>query len=159
MKCPFCGNQDTRVIDSRPADDGATIRRRRVCDACKKRFTTYEKVEQTDLMVIKRDGSREIFNRAKVRNGILMACRKRPVTTEQIDRLVDRVEAKLHETHDREVPSSEIGEVILDGLRGLDEVAYVRFASVYRHFDDVKSFIREIENLTEEDKKRENKEK
>ena len=148
MKCPFCGNQDTRVIDSRPADDGASIRRRRICDACHKRFTTYEKVEKADLMVVKRDGSRELFNRNKIRAGVVTACRKRPVTTEQIDALVDRVERQLNETFDREVSSSTIGEFILDGLRGLDEVAYVRFASVYRHFDDVKSFIKEIEELT-----------
>ena len=151
MKCPFCGNQDTRVIDSRPADEGSTIRRRRVCDSCHKRFTTYERVEQADLMVVKRDGSRELFNRNKVRNGIVTACRKRPVTTDQIDSLVDRVERQLSERSEREVTSSQIGEVILDGLRGLDEVAYVRFASVYRHFDDVKSFIKEIDKLTGEE--------
>ncbi len=147
MKCPFCDNTDTRVIDSRPTDEGQTIRRRRICDKCHKRFTTYEKVEQFMFMVVKKDGSRENFDRTKVRNGIVTACKKRPVTTDQIDRIVDNIERGLNNMMEKEISSTVIGEVILENLRSLDEVAYVRFASVYRQFDDVKSFIREIEKL------------
>ena len=149
MKCPYCGNSDTRVIDSRPVDDAASIRRRRICDKCKKRFTTYEKIEESTLMVVKKDGSRELFDRNKVRNGIVTACKKRPVTTEQIDNLVDNIERKLNSMMQKEIISTMIGEVILENLRELDEVAYVRFASVYKHFDDVRSFINEIEKLSE----------
>ena len=149
MKCPYCGNMDTRVIDSRPVDEAASIRRRRICDKCRKRFTTYEKVEETTLMVVKKDGSRELFDRNKVRNGIVTACKKRPVTTEQIDNLVDSIERRLNNMMQKEIISTAIGEVILESLRELDEVAYVRFASVYKHFDDVKSFISEIEKLSE----------
>ncbi len=148
MKCPYCGNLDTRVIDSRHIDEGTSIRRRRVCDKCLRRFTTYEKIEETTLMVAKKDGSRELFDRNKVRNGIVTACKKRPVTTEQIDSLVDSIERKLIQMTKKEVTSVEIGEVILDSLSELDEVAYVRFASVYRQFEDVESFIREIEKLS-----------
>jgi len=148
MKCPYCGSFDTRVIDSRPVDDAASIRRRRICDSCSRRFTTYEKVEETTLMVVKKDGSRELFDRNKVRNGIVTACKKRPVTTEQIDNLVDNIERRLSNLMQKEVISTEIGEVILENLRTLDEVAYVRFASVYRQFDDVRSFIKEIEKLS-----------
>ncbi len=149
MKCPYCGNPDTRVIDSRPVEDGVSIRRRRICDKCKKRFTTYEKIEETTLMVVKKDGSRELFDRNKVRNGIVTACKKRPVTTEQIDNLVETVERRLNNMMQKEVISTVIGEVILENLRKLDEVAYVRFASVYKHFDDVRSFVNEIEKLSE----------
>lgn len=152
MKCPYCGNPDTKVIDSRPVDDGISIRRRRLCERCNKRFTTYEKVEEATLMVAKKDGSRELFDRNKVRNGIVTACKKRPVTTEQIDGLVDRVEKKLSSMPQKEVKSTEIGEVILEGLKNLDEVAYVRFASVYKQFDDVASFIKEIRKLTDDNK-------
>ncbi len=148
MKCPYCGNPDTRVIDSRPVDEAVSIRRRRVCDQCNRRFTTYEKVEDTTLMVVKKDGSRELFDRNKVRNGIVTACKKRPVTTEQIDHLVDTVERRLNNMVQKEVISTMIGEVILENLRELDEVAYVRFASVYKQFDDVRSFINEIEKLS-----------
>ena len=147
MKCPYCGNLDTRVIDSRHVDEGASIRRRRVCDKCARRFTTYEKIEDTSFMVAKKDGSRELFDRNKVRNGIVTACKKRPVTTEQIDGLVDSIERRLNNLMQKEVTSTVIGEVILDSLRELDEVAYVRFASVYKQFDDMESFIREIEKL------------
>jgi transcriptional repressor NrdR len=148
MKCPYCGNPDTRVIDSRHIDEGASIRRRRVCDKCRRRFTTYEKIEETTLMVAIKYGSRELFDRNKVRNGIVTACKKRPVTTEQIDGLVDSIERRLIKMMKKEVTSVEIGEVILDSLSELDEVAYVRFASVYKQFDDVESFIREIEKLS-----------
>ena len=148
MKCPFCDNSDTRVIDSRPTDEGQAIRRRRVCDSCKKRFTTYEKVEEIMFMVVKKDGSRELFNRSKVRNGIVNACKKRPITTEQIEKIVDDIERGLNNMMEKEISSTVIGEVILDNLKELDEVAYVRFASVYRQFEDVDTFIREIEKLT-----------
>ncbi len=148
MKCPFCDNADTRVIDSRPTDEGQAIRRRRVCDSCKKRFTTYEKVEEIMFMVVKKDGSRELFNRSKVRNGIVNACKKRPITTEQIEKIVDDIERGLNNMMEKEISSTVIGEVILDNLKELDEVAYVRFASVYRQFEDVDTFIREIEKLT-----------
>ena len=148
MKCPFCDNADTRVIDSRPTDEGQAIRRRRVCDSCKKRFTTYEKVEEIMFMVVKKDGSRELFNRSKVRNGIVNACKKRPITTEQIEKIVDDIERGLNNMMEKDISSTVIGEVILDNLKELDEVAYVRFASVYRQFEDVDTFIREIEKLT-----------
>lgn len=149
MKCPFCDNPDTRVIDSRPTDEGQTIRRRRVCDKCQKRFTTYEKIEQVMFMVVKKDGSRENFDRTKVRNGIVTACKKRPVTTEQIDQIVDNIERGLNNMMEKEISSTVIGEVILDNLKNLDEVAYVRFASVYRQFEDVRSFIRAIDQMYE----------
>ncbi len=149
MKCPFCDNPDTRVIDSRPTDEGQTIRRRRICDRCQKRFTTYEKIEQVMFMVVKKDGSRENFDRTKVRNGIITACKKRPVTAEQIEQIVDNIERVLNNRMEKEISSTVIGEVILDNLKTLDEVAYVRFASVYRQFDDVRSFINEIEKLYE----------
>ncbi len=147
MKCPFCDHPDTRVIDSRPTDEGQAIRRRRVCDSCKKRFTTYEKVEEIMFMVVKKDGSRELFNRSKVRNGIINACKKRPITTDQIEKIVDDIERGLNNMMEKEISSTVIGEVILDNLKELDEVAYVRFASVYRQFEDVDTFIREIEKL------------
>ncbi len=147
MKCPFCGHDDTRVIDSRPTDEGQVIRRRRVCDSCKKRFTTYEKVEEIMFMVVKKDGSRELFNRSKVRNGIINACKKRPISTDQIEKIVDDIERGLNNMMEKEISSTVIGEVILDNLKELDEVAYVRFASVYRQFEDVETFIREIEKL------------
>lgn len=149
MKCPFCDNPDTRVIDSRPTDEGQTIRRRRICDRCRKRFTTYEKIEQVMFMVVKKDGSRENFDRTKVRNGIITACKKRPVTAEQIEQIVDNIERVLNNRMEKEISSTVIGEVILENLKSLDEVAYVRFASVYRQFDDVRSFINEIEKLYE----------
>ena len=149
MKCPFCDSPDTRVIDSRPTDEGQTIRRRRICDRCQKRFTTYEKIEQVMFMVVKKDGSRENFDRTKVRNGIVTACKKRPVTAEQIEQIVDNIERVLNNRMEKEISSTVIGEVILDHLKTLDEVAYVRFASVYRQFDDVRSFINEIEKLYE----------
>ena len=147
MKCPFCDSGDTRVIDSRPTDEGQAIRRRRACDSCKKRFTTYEKVEEIMFMVVKKDGSRELFNRSKVRNGIVNACRKSPITTEQIEKIVDDIERGLNNMMEKEISSTVIGEVILDNLKELDEVAYVRFASVYRQFEDVDTFIQEIEKL------------
>ena len=147
MKCPFCEAKETRVIDSRPTEEGQAIRRRRECDNCKKRFTTYVKVEEMPFMVIKKDGSREAFDRNKVLNGILKACEKRPVSISQIEKIVDEIERGLNNMMEKEIESKVIGEVIMEHLRELDEVAYVRFASVYRQFTDVNTFIAEIEKL------------
>ena len=147
MKCIYCEHPESKVIDSRPTDEGTVIRRRRECLKCGKRFTTYEKVEEIMFMVVKKDGSRELFNRSKVRNGIINACKKRPITTDQIEKIVDDIERGLNNMMEKEISSTVIGEVILDNLKELDEVAYVRFASVYRQFEDVDTFIREIEKL------------
>ena len=147
MRCPFCENQDTKVIDSRPTEEGHAIRRRRECDKCGKRFTTYEKVEEMLLMVIKKDGSREAFDRNKILNGIIKACEKRPVSMADIEKVVDEIERGLNNLMEKEVQSKFIGELIMEQLQKLDEVAYVRFASVYRQFADVKTFAAEIEKL------------
>ena len=153
MKCPFCENIDTKVIVSRPSEEGHAIRRRRECDNCKKRFTTYEKVEEIPLVVIKKDGSREVFDRNKVLNGIIKACEKRPVSLDSIEGIVSDIERGLNNLMEKEVKSKIIGEVIMEHLKELDEVAYVRFASVYRQFKDVNTFIAEIEKLVNKDKK------
>ena len=147
MKCPFCGEDSTKVIDSRHTEDGHAIRRRRECDACGKRFTTYEKIEQMILMVIKKDGSREAFDRNKIMNGIIKACEKRPVSIASIENIVADIERGLNNMMEKEIESKIIGEVIMEHLKDLDEVAYVRFASVYRQFKDVNTFIAEIEKL------------
>lgn len=147
MKCPFCETNDTKVIDSRPTEEGHAIRRRRECDNCKKRFTTYEKVEEVFFMVIKKDGSREVFDRNKVLNGILKACEKRPVPLADIEKIVNDIERGLNNMMEKEIESKVIGEVIMEHLKLLDEVAYVRFASVYRQFTDVNTFVAEIEKL------------
>ncbi len=147
MKCPFCETSDTRVIDSRPTEEGHAIRRRRECDNCGKRFTTYEKVEEMFFMVIKKDGSREAFDRNKILNGILKACEKRPVPIADIERIVDEIERGLNNMMEKEIESKVIGELIMEHLKDLDEVAYVRFASVYRQFTDVNTFAAEIEKL------------
>ncbi|MBR0599487.1 transcriptional regulator NrdR [Sinanaerobacter chloroacetimidivorans] len=147
MKCPFCENADTRVIDSRPTEEGHAIRRRRECDSCSKRFTTYEKIEEMIFMVIKKDGSREAFDRNKVMNGIIKACEKRPVSIASIEKIVEDIERGLNNMMEKEVESKLIGEVIMEHLKDLDEVAYVRFASVYRQFKDVNTFVAEIEKL------------
>lgn len=147
MKCPYCSNPDTRVIDSRPAEDGNSIRRRRSCDACGKRFTTYEKVETIPLIIIKKDNNREQYNRRKIENGILRACYKRPVSAEEIQNTIDAVETKIFSLEDKEIPSSVIGELVMDELKNLDEVAYVRFASVYREFKDVNTFMDELKKI------------
>jgi transcriptional repressor NrdR len=147
MKCPFCGNPDTKVIDSRPTEDGHAIRRRRECENCGKRFTTYEKVEAITLMVIKKDGSREIFDRNKIMNGIIRACEKRPVPMADIEKIVSEIERGLNNMMEKEMPSSLIGEFVIEHLKALDDVAYVRFASVYRQFTDAESFRQEIEKL------------
>ena len=141
MKCPFCSSENTRVIDSRPADDNYSIRRRRLCDDCGKRFTTYEKVETIPLIVIKKDNNRQQYDRAKVEAGILRACHKRPVSVDNINQLVDTVEVEVFNREEKEISSSEIGEIVMDKLQELDPVAYVRFASVYREFKDVNTFM------------------
>ncbi|MFR0790400.1 MAG: transcriptional regulator NrdR [Lachnospiraceae bacterium] len=149
MKCPFCNQDNTRVVDSRPADDNTAIRRRRMCDACGKRFTTYEKVETIPLIVIKKDQNREQFDRSKIEAGVLRACHKRPVSAEQIHRLVDDVETEVFNLEEREIPSSVIGEIVMDKLKDLEAVAYVRFASVYREFKDVNTFMDELKKNPE----------
>ena len=147
MRCPFCDNQETKVIDSRPTEDGHAIRRRRECERCSRRFTTYEKVEEVILMVVKKDGSREAFVRRKIMNGIIKACEKRPVTVATIENMVDQIERGLNNMMEKEIDSSFIGELIMDQLKDVDQVAYVRFASVYRQFTDVNTFVAEIEKL------------
>ncbi len=149
MKCPFCGDENTKVIDSRPADDNSSIRRRRVCDSCGKRFTTYEKIETIPLIVIKKDNNREQYDRSKIEAGVLRACHKRPISAKQINELIDSVETELFNIEDRELPSSVIGEIVMDRLKDLDTVAYVRFASVYREFKDVNTFMEEIKKILE----------
>ena len=146
MKCPFCGKDNTRVIDSRPADDGNSIRRRQ-CDECMKRFTTYEKVEAIPLVVIKKDNNRESYDRSKIEAGVYRSCHKRPISVDQIDALVDDIESAIFNLEEKEVPSSVIGEIVMDKLRELDAVAYVRFASVYREFKDVNTFMNEIKKI------------
>ncbi len=147
MKCPYCGFENTRVIDSRPADDHCSIRRRRLCDACAKRFTTYEKVETIPLIVIKKDQNREQYNRKKLEKGILEACHKRPVSARDIEALIDDVESQIFGREEKEIPSSRIGEIIMEHLKIMDEVAYVRYASVYREFKDVHSFMLELKKI------------
>ncbi|MBQ7535559.1 MAG: transcriptional repressor NrdR [Stomatobaculum sp.] len=149
MKCPFCNAADTRVIDSRPADDNASIRRRRQCETCGKRFTTYEKLETMPLMIVKKDNSREPYDRSKIEAGIIRSCHKRPVSSEQISSLVDQIENTLFGKEEREISSSVIGEMVMEKLKDLDAVAYVRFASVYREFKDVDTFMQELTKLLE----------
>lgn len=153
MKCPYCGNTESKVIDSRPAEEGATIRRRRECMACQKRFTTYEVIERLPLIVIKRDGSREGFDRVKLINGMVRACEKRPVRLSQLEKIADEVEQEMQGRIEREVKTAEIGEMVMDRLKFVDEVAYVRFASVYRSFKDVNSFMEELAKLLTEPEK------
>lgn len=147
MKCPYCGDVESKVIDSRPADDGERIRRRRECLMCAKRFTTYEIVETVPLMVIKKDKSREAFDKQKLLNGLLRACEKRPVTYQQLETAVDNIEQALQNTYEREVTSIHIGELAMQELKNIDEVAYVRFASVYRQFSDITTFMDELKEL------------
>lgn len=150
MKCPFCGEENTKVIDSRPADDNSSIRRRRQCEKCGKRFTTYEKLEAIPLVVIKKDQVREPYDRSKIEKGVFRSCIKRPISVDQINALVDSVEAAVFNLGEKEIPSSRIGELLMDGLQKLDPVAYVRFASVYREFKDVNTFMDEIKKLLEQ---------
>jgi len=147
MRCPFCSHGEDRVIDSRPSDEGSAIRRRRECIACGGRFTTYEKIETLPLLVIKKDGTREPFDRDKLISGILKSCEKRPVSTSQVENLVNNIETSNQNALKREVTSHEIGEMVMDGLKKIDEVAYVRFASVYRQFKDVNSFLDELNQM------------
>ena len=149
MKCPFCGHENTRVIDSRPADDNNSIRRRRVCDGCDKRFTTYEKIETIPLIIIKKDNNRETYDRSKIEGGVLRACHKRPVSAQQITCLVDEVENEISSREDKEISSQEIGEMLMNKSKELDAVAYVRFASVYREFKDVNTFMDELKKMLE----------
>ena len=147
MKCPFCNHEHTRVIDSRPAEENNSIRRRRVCDECGKRFTTYEKVETIPLIIIKKDNNREAYDRSKIESGVLRACHKRPVSAAQITKLVDEVENEIFNLEEREIPSDIVGEILMRKLKSLDEVAYVRFASVYREFKDLNTFMDELKNV------------
>lgn len=147
MKCPFCGHENTRVIDSRPAEENNSIRRRRVCDECNKRFTTYEKIETIPLIIIKKDNNREAYDRAKIEAGVLRACHKRPVSAEQLNQLVEDVEIEIFNMEAKEIPSQEIGELVMNKLKDLDAVAYVRFASVYREFKDINTFMDELKKV------------
>ncbi|MDE7016995.1 MAG: transcriptional regulator NrdR [Lachnospiraceae bacterium] len=147
MKCPFCGHENTRVIDSRPAEDNNSIRRRRVCDECEKRFTTYEKVETIPLIVIKKDNNRETYDRTKIEAGVLRACHKRPISANRITQLVDEIETEIFNREEKEIPSQIIGELVMNKLKDLEAVAYVRFASVYREFKDINTFMDELKKV------------
>jgi transcriptional repressor NrdR len=147
MKCPYCGAENTRVIDSRPVEESNSIRRRRQCDECDKRFTTYEKVETIPLVVIKKGNVRQAYDRTKIEGGVFASCHKRPISVEQIRKLVDEVETEIFSMEEKEIPSYRIGELVMDKLKKLDEVAYVRFASVYREFKDVNTFMDELKTL------------
>ena len=150
MKCPYCGYKESRVVDSRPADEGNSIRRRRECLSCEKRFTTYETMESLPMVVIKKDGSRQTFDRSKVLNGMIRACEKRPVPLAELERLTDEIEQNLQNSLEREVSTEAIGEQVMEKLKGVDEVAYVRFASVYRQFKDINTFMSELNKLLAE---------
>ena len=147
MKCPFCGYDDSKVLDTRPTDEGYTIRRRRECLKCQKRFTTYEKIEQSPVMVIKKDGNRQAFDRDKIVRGMIKSCEKRPVSADEIEEAVNNIEKKIENSMRREITSLEIGEMVMDELKDLDEVSYVRFASVYREFKDMHAFADELREL------------
>ena len=147
MKCPFCGHENTRVIDSRPADDNNSIRRRRICAECDKRFTTYEKVETIPLVVVKKDDNREPFDRSKIEAGVLRACHKRPISINKINQLIDEIETEIYSREEKEIPSEVIGEMVMEKLKELDMVAYVRFSSVYREFKDVNTFMDELKKV------------
>ena len=151
MKCPFCSFEESKVIDSRPTDEGQRIRRRRECLSCGKRFTTYESIESLPIIVIKKDKSRETFNRDKLMTGLLRACEKRPVSIDTLDNMIDEIETTLQNSLDREVSSEKIGQLVMEKLKKIDEVAYVRFASVYRQFKDINTFMRELNKLLSSD--------
>lgn len=150
MKCPYCAFLESKVVDSRPADEGASIRRRRECLSCRKRFTTYETMESLPLIVIKKDGSRQSFDRTKVMAGLIRACEKRPVPYDTLDNMVNEIEQVLQNKMEREIPSTEIGELVMERLKKIDEVSYVRFASVYRQFKDINSFMTELSKLLQD---------
>ena len=147
MKCPYCGHPESKVIDSRPADEGASIRRRRECESCGKRFTTYEKVERLPLMVVKKDKTRELFNREKLLSGVMKSCEKRPVSAVQLEKMVDDIESVIYNSLEREVTSEQLGEMVMEHLKDIDQVSYVRFASVYREFKDIDTFLSELNKL------------
>lgn len=149
MHCPFCGNDETKVLESRQVEEGTAVRRRRECDRCSRRFTTFEKYEDTPVIVVKKDGRREEFSRGKLKAGVLRACEKRPISIEQIENMLYEIEKSLRNSNDREVPSKAIGEAVMNALVQLDEVAYIRFASVYREFKDVQRFLEELHELVE----------
>lgn len=149
MKCPFCSVPESKVIDSRPSDNGTSIRRRRECGSCGKKFTTYERVEEIPVMVVKKDGSRQTFDRMKIINGMMRACEKRPVTMAQIEEKVNLIESEVYSKLSKEISTNEVGEYVMDALKDLDDVAYVRFASVYRQFKDLNSFLEELHGLLE----------
>ena len=153
MKCPYCGFKESKVVDSRPAEEGSSIRRRRECLSCGKRFTTYETVESMPMVVIKRDGSRQTFDRRKLVNGMLRACEKRPVSLAQLEKIGEEIEQELQNSLEREISTERVGELVMDKLKSVDEVAYVRFASVYRQFKDINTFMHELNKLLDEDKK------
>jgi len=157
MRCNFCGNKEDKVIDSRATKDGAAIRRRRECLKCARRFTTYEYIESLSLMVIKKDGSRQPFDRKKILLGIIKACEKRPISTDKIEEIVGQIERAIQKKFDREIPSPKIGELVMEKLKGLDDVAYVRFASVYRQFKDLGQFMAELKNILNKEKPKEGK--
>ncbi|NLM42691.1 MAG: transcriptional repressor NrdR [Clostridiales bacterium] len=150
MRCPFCGCNESKVVDSRPADEYTVIRRRRECENCSKRFTTYEKIEEMPLLIVKRDGSRELYQREKIFNGILKACEKRPVSVKKIEDMVDSIEKELYNSMDKEIESKKIGEMVMAILKKVDDVAYVRFASVYKQFKDINTFMEELNKLMNE---------
>ncbi len=151
MKCPYCEFDESKVVDSRPTEEGRVIRRRRECSNCNKRFTTYEKVEEVPLVVVKKDGIRESYNRNKLMNGLIRACEKRPVSIDMIDKMIDEIEVILYNDLEREIPSNKIGELVMEKLKNIDDVSYVRFASVYRQFKDINTFVEELTKLLEEE--------
>ena len=154
MKCPYCDFDTSKVVDSRPIEEGNSIRRRRECENCKKRFTTYEKIEQVIVMVVKKDGAREFFDREKILKGIIRSCEKRPISIKQMENIVTDIEKEIVNMMQREISSEEIGNLVMDKLKDIDEVSYVRFASVYRQFKDVNSFLDELKNIIEEKSKK-----
>jgi len=147
MRCPFCNHAESKVVDSRATEEGSSIRRRRECLSCGRRFTTYEKVEELPLMVVKKDGRRELYDRSKILNGILKACEKRPISLDAVEKLVDQIEKQINNTMEREISTRQLGEMVMQHLKELDQVAYVRFASVYRQFADINNFVQELEAL------------
>lgn len=150
MKCPYCEYEESKVVDSRPIDDGQAIRRRRECVKCNKRFTTYENIEEIPLIIIKKDGNRQVYNRNKLLNGVIRACEKRPVSIEQMEQIADDIEKSLYNSMEKEITTIYVGELVMDRLKDIDEVAYVRFASVYRQFKDINTFMDELEKLIKE---------
>ena len=154
MKCPYCDFDTSKVVDSRPIEEGNSIRRRRECENCKRRFTTYEKIEQVNVMVVKKDGAREFFDREKILKGIIRSCEKRPISIKQMENIVTDIEKEIVNMMQREISSEEIGNLVMDRLKDIDEVSYVRFASVYRQFKDVNSFLDELKNIIEEKSKK-----